>query len=172
MNQFAQILPLPHPACDQFADTSPDWIVHASQLGNVGFFVQLARDHPIVDLAARIACDHFFCIRRDRGDSKRAVPSPHAASLLLSPHNVPSLPSAPSTPQIVSVEHPFTRWEWDLGASALFLSLAAELASRGIVVERADADDHSEHARLTADPLALDSSFSCPSCLCKPTRSK
>ncbi|KAK2947873.1 hypothetical protein BLNAU_17198 [Blattamonas nauphoetae] len=163
--QFAQILPLPQPSREQIAATSPDWIVHASQLGNIGFFVQLARDHPTVDLSARIACDHFFWMQRDRDSSKRAVSSPHAATLLLSPHNVPSLPSAFSTHRIVNAcvepadlcasaslavseaEPTFAHWERDFGASVAFHSLAAKLESRRVVVERTDADDRSEHAR-------------------------
>ncbi|KAK2941171.1 hypothetical protein BLNAU_23936 [Blattamonas nauphoetae] len=41
-------------------------------------------------------------MQRDRGSSKRDVPSPTLPLCSSSPHNVPSLPSAPSAPKIVS----------------------------------------------------------------------
>ncbi|KAK2943334.1 hypothetical protein BLNAU_21759 [Blattamonas nauphoetae] len=106
LNQFHRVLPLPQPSCGQIADTSPDWIVLASQLGNVGFFVQLARDHPTVDLSARIACDHLFL------DPTRSRQFQASCSVSPRYHSAP-LTAQCALPPISSLDPP--NCEWSLG---------------------------------------------------------
>ncbi|KAK2961793.1 hypothetical protein BLNAU_3230 [Blattamonas nauphoetae] len=67
-------------ACSQFADRSPGWIDHTFKLADAGCFVQLARDHSTLDLAAHIACESEFWIQQNQSCSKRAVPSPRSDS--------------------------------------------------------------------------------------------
>ncbi|KAK2943181.1 hypothetical protein BLNAU_21909 [Blattamonas nauphoetae] len=131
------------PAFTQFAHRSLGWIVHASKLADVGCFVQLARDHSTLDLAADIACESEFWIQQNRGSSKRAVPDASWSGSLSSGASVTcvELPDlcAPARVAVSKIAHTFAFWEQDFGASASFLPLAAQLESSGLVVQRTDA---------------------------------